>query len=71
MLNDDVLFQIFRELTPEDGLRAFSLTCRSLRELCKPVLFNRCLRVVPFHVDYHDILAPPSIRPNIMYVAGL
>ncbi|KAI9067430.1 hypothetical protein FKP32DRAFT_1588795 [Trametes sanguinea] len=41
-LDDDVLWQIYEELIPQQGLPPLSLTCKWVRESVKPVLFRSC-----------------------------
>ncbi|KAI0672466.1 hypothetical protein C8Q78DRAFT_971127 [Trametes maxima] len=41
-LHDDILVQILEDVQLNGTLRALSLTCRDIRTLCMPFLFNQC-----------------------------
>ncbi|KAI9058014.1 hypothetical protein FKP32DRAFT_1660064 [Trametes sanguinea] len=62
-LNGDVLLQILEELRPGRHLRALSTTCQYLRELSKPILFQKC--VVLSRCALKKQFVPEHLWPNV------
>ncbi|KAI0329994.1 hypothetical protein GY45DRAFT_1324234 [Cubamyces sp. BRFM 1775] len=62
-LNNDVFLQIMEELRPGGNLHGLSATCRAIRELCKPVLFQRC--ELFSYVEFKHKFLPEEIWPFI------
>ncbi len=65
-LNVDVLVQIFEHSRSKGGLRALSMTCRSMREATVPVLFESCEVLVkkPITAEY---FIPPALWTYVRY----
>ncbi|KAI0329945.1 hypothetical protein GY45DRAFT_824611 [Cubamyces sp. BRFM 1775] len=62
-LNEDVLHQIIAFLPVRAALEPFSLTCKSIRESCKPVLFSHSL--VKSEVLTSEHFVPTSLWPFV------
>ena len=57
LLDDDSLLQIFEELRPGRHLRPLSLTCKWIRELCRPVLFRECsVMIIPHEAVFAGVV---------------
>ncbi|TBU54761.1 hypothetical protein BD310DRAFT_827387 [Dichomitus squalens] len=65
LLNDDVLLQILQELQSARGLVPVSMTCRLLREACKPFIFAKVIRKVPRPYETYERFIPSTIWPYI------
>ncbi|KAI0654124.1 hypothetical protein C8Q70DRAFT_1088049 [Cubamyces menziesii] len=65
-LNNDVFLQIMEELWPGGNLRGLSATCRAIRELCKPVLFQQCELFSDVGLVHRFL--PENIWPFISYL---
>ncbi|EJF59125.1 hypothetical protein DICSQDRAFT_65656, partial [Dichomitus squalens LYAD-421 SS1] len=63
-LDIDVLVYIFQMLRPARGLRSLSFTCRWLRTLCAPVLFESCTVTIRRPITTPQFL-PPTLWPFV------
>ncbi|KAM5544103.1 hypothetical protein V8D89_002289 [Ganoderma adspersum] len=67
-LHDDILVLILREIR-RTNIVVFSQTCRRIRGLCKPVLFEKINRQLRHPLYVSDVFCPHSLWPYVRRVA--
>ena len=63
-LNENVLECILDELESKDQIRYTSLTCKRIREICMPILFQSCTVSITTILDTTRFL-PAAIWPYV------
>ena len=66
-LDDDSLLELFEYARTRGSLRPLSLTCKWIRELCKPILFRRCCLRMEYRFNARYSI-PETIWPHVRYV---
>ncbi len=71
-LDSDTLRNILEILRLSRGLAALSMTCKWIREACKPIMFQSCNLIIPctsyFDSSWRRRILPAAIRDYVMYV---
>ncbi|KAM5544872.1 hypothetical protein V8D89_001770 [Ganoderma adspersum] len=66
-LDDDSLLELFEHARTCGSLRPLSLSCKWIRELCKPILFRQCRLRMAYRFNARDSI-PETIWPHVRFL---